>query len=267
MLRFLTEASAPEVPGVVIMLIILLAFLYIATIFAAMGAAAVAYIFQSLGMHKIASRRGINNPWLAWVPFGNLWIMGSISDQYQYVKKGKITNRRKILLGYCIAYFAIVMTYSLLVGIAAGMASVTGTVSPIVGVMTIFFYLLMIAVAIIMFVFEYIALYDLYVSAVPERATKYLLLSIFINITMPIFIFKCRDKDGGMPPRKDAAKPAEISAPETLAEETPVTEEGFATPEEFEEDSAEEPEGEPEEVFEEDFAESEEESETTEPTE
>lgn len=39
---------------------------------------AVTYILQSLGLYTVAKRRGINNPWLAWLPIGNVWILGSI---------------------------------------------------------------------------------------------------------------------------------------------------------------------------------------------
>ena len=59
----------------------------------------VMYVFQSIGLYTIAKRRGIANPGLAWVPVAYSWILGSVSDQYQYVVRGKVCNRRKILLG------------------------------------------------------------------------------------------------------------------------------------------------------------------------
>ena len=65
----------------------------------------VMYVFQSIGLYTIAKRRGIANPGLAWVPVAYSWILGSVSDQYQYVVRGKVCNRRKILLGLAIAGF------------------------------------------------------------------------------------------------------------------------------------------------------------------
>ena len=56
------------------------------------------YIFQGLTLSTVARRRGINNPWLAWVPVGNVWMLGCISDQYRYVAKGQVKNRRKTML-------------------------------------------------------------------------------------------------------------------------------------------------------------------------
>ena len=56
------------------------------------------YVFGSLGLYTLASRRGIRNPWLAWIPVVNVWIIGSLSDQYRYVVKGEEKNKRKTLL-------------------------------------------------------------------------------------------------------------------------------------------------------------------------
>ena len=87
------------------------------------GISIAAYVLQSLGYYTIAQRRGIKHPWMAWVPLLNLWILGSISDQYRYVARGQIRNRRKVLLGVaigmavcCVALFAayIVMMFNML---------------------------------------------------------------------------------------------------------------------------------------------------------
>ena len=69
---------------------------------------------------------------------------------------------------------------------------------------------LAIAVAVI----QYMALYDLYQSCEPKNSVLYLVLSIFFNITLPIFVFLCRNKDEGMPPRK--TDPEFISQPEEI---------------------------------------------------
>ena len=56
------------------------------------------YVLQALSLYSIANRRGIRRPWLSWIPVGSTWILGCISDQYQYVVKGKVRNKRKALL-------------------------------------------------------------------------------------------------------------------------------------------------------------------------
>ena len=56
------------------------------------------YVLTSMALYSLASRRGIGKAWLSWVPILNVWIVGSLSDQYRYVVKGQCKSKRKILL-------------------------------------------------------------------------------------------------------------------------------------------------------------------------
>lgn len=42
------------------------------------------YIPFSLGLYRMALKCGIDNPWLAWVPFGNLYVMGLIIRELKF---------------------------------------------------------------------------------------------------------------------------------------------------------------------------------------
>ena len=42
-----------------------------------------AYILTAIAIYTVSRRRGLRNPWLAWVPVANVWLLGSLSDQYQ----------------------------------------------------------------------------------------------------------------------------------------------------------------------------------------
>lgn len=193
------------------------------------------YVLQSLGYYTIAKRRGIHNPWLAWLPIGNMWILGSISDQYQYVAKGKIRNRRKVLMGLMIAIFALMIPAfagygALIAGIISEYSYAGADLMAGAGAMVaVLAYLAMMVIGIVATVFQYIALYDLYASCEPNNAVMYVVLSIFINVTMPFFVFSCRKKDFGMPPRnpQPAPQPTVIEAaaePAAQPEETPSEE-------------------------------------------
>ena len=191
---------------------------------------AAAYIFMSLGLYKMAKSRWIRKPWLAWLPLGNLWILGSISDQYQYVAKGEIKNRRKTLLWLGIAAFVFMMALEGLTFFAALM-QIKLSVESLRGIVVSFGMLglsVLLAIAAVWLTVEiFISLYDLYVSCDPENATMFLVLSIVFSITMPFFVFACRNKERGMPPRKteQAAEPdvpATESALEMPQEETPA---------------------------------------------
>ena len=175
-----------------------------------------AYVLSALSLYTIATRRGIKNPWLSWIPVVNCWIVGSLSDQYRYVVKGQVKNKRKTLLilniisavvalalviaGLVMAvqtatsFFGMSMTGSWrpeFLDTAMGMvAAALAMAVPILG--------LQIAIKVVRFM----ALYDIYTSCSPQNNVVYLVLSIIIGITEPLFLFLCRDKDEGMPPRK-----------------------------------------------------------------
>jgi len=158
------------------------------------------YVLQSVGLYSIAKRRGIHNPWLAWLPIGNVWIQGCISDQYQYVAKGKKTGRRKILLGLSLAAVALAGIYGVLqIGsaVAISMGEGVATGATFAGAMLV--WLVTMLLAVISMVFQYITMYDLYCSCDPDSSVVYLVLSILINFCTPILYFICRNKDLGMP--------------------------------------------------------------------
>lgn len=174
-----------------------------------LGFCILSYILQSLGMYTIAKRRQIRNPWLAWLPVGNMWILGSISDQYQYVAKGRVRNRRKVLLGTMIAVFALMFLFYGLYFVTWFSAMMDSEAAAVSGLLMIFFAIPMMIVAIVAAVFQYIALHDLFASCEPNNAVVFLVLSILINVTLPFFVFACRKKDLGMPPKKTEI-PAQI---------------------------------------------------------
>lgn len=217
-----------------------------------LAVAVVVYIFQSLALYSIAKRRMIKNPWLAWLPIGSEWIMGSISDQYQYVAKGKIRNRRKILLGLSIAtmalstFYEILNTLEMFQLLGDGLSVGAGALA----VVMLFVALGMLGVSIAMSVYYYIAMYDLYRSCDPSNGVLYLLLSIFLGITTPFILFACRKLDRGMPPRKEEAPALPQETAEVVAEcaaEPVAAEEPPVTPEEIEPAQASAEETQPEE--------------------
>ena len=171
-----------------------------------------AYVLRALGLYTIAKRRGINHPWMGWVPVLDLWVLGCISDQYQYVVKGKDKNKRKWLLGLNIALAVVYIVFFVFCGIAVA-GVVTGTtgglqeeqlltalMGPAAGLAICLIPLVIIAIACT--VIRYVAFYDLYTSCNPQNNVLFLVLSIFFSVTEPFFVFFIRNKDEGMPPRR-----------------------------------------------------------------
>lgn len=176
----------------------------------------VSYVFCGLSLYTIARRRCIKKPWLAWVPVVNVWILGSISDQYRYVVKGEVKNKRKVLLIVnllkcslsLVVYAQVVAT---VIGVANRMLHGAGDDALMPMLLSglgkgMLLSIPSLIVSIVGLVFEIMALYDVYTSCEPENNVLYLILSIVpgvSQITKPLFLFLCREQDRGMPPRRD----------------------------------------------------------------
>ena len=161
------------------------------------------YILTALAIYTISRRRGLNKPWLAWIPVVNCWLLGSLSDQYQYVVKGENKSKRKWLIALNILKAALWLLLIILAVFAAGMLIFNDSAEIIGLLVALLGLLLPFAVVTIAFcVIRYMALYDVYRSLDPGNAVLYLVLSILFSPTEPFFLFFNREKDLGMPPRK-----------------------------------------------------------------
>ena len=160
----------------------------------------VGWILRSMSLYSIAKRRGIRNPWLAWIPVGSNWILGSVADQYQHLVRGKITSRRKIMLIlgavsavlYTVVYgFSFAQIFAAMGALSeeqAATAALSGALPSMLGSV----------VGIVTLVFYHICNYDLYRSCRPNGATAFLVLGIIFPVCEPFFYLACRKKDLGM---------------------------------------------------------------------
>jgi len=162
-----------------------------------------AYILTALTIYTVSRRRGLKNPWLAWVPVANCWLLGSLSDQYQYVVKGQTKSKRKWLIVLNILKTVLWLLLIVLAITAAGLL-ILDDAREMIGLLVALLGLLLPfgAVTIAFCVIRYMALYDVYRSLDPANSVLYLVLSILFSPTEPFFLFFNRDKDLGMPPRK-----------------------------------------------------------------
>lgn len=168
----------------------------------------VGYVITASALFTIAQRRGIAKPWMAWVPVGQLWLLGAISDHYQLVSKYNTSNNRKTLLWLQIVMLVLLVLALLLASDAMIQAQrVDNTASSYIDVWEhlvldlkglVVVGLLMFVAAVLTAGFEYVALFDLYRSCDPDNSVLYLVLSIFFGIAMPIFLLVVCDKDDGL---------------------------------------------------------------------
>ena len=198
--------------------------------FTTSGLGVIVYVLQALALYTIAKRRGIKKPWMAWIPLVNVWILGSISDQYQYVVKRQVKNKRKVLLGLNIAMAALIVLLIvaiiwlivalIMTGVSLELFSdgnmpgsnldavALDALADEIGVLLLICLLALplLVLSIMQTVYFYIAMYDVFCSCEPKNSTLYLVLSIVGNVVVEgaycIFLMLCKDKDLGMPPRK-----------------------------------------------------------------
>lgn len=171
-----------------------------------------AWVMTSMSLYAMAKRRGIGGAWLSWVPVLNLWVWGSLSDQYRYVVKGQYKSKRKALL--ILKILQMVMSLAvivLLVFLAVEVAdsSVFGMnedawldMLAVPALIALGLTLPMAGIGIALLVIRYMALYDVYASMDPGNSVLFLVLSIFFSVTEPFFLVFNRHKDEGMPPRR-----------------------------------------------------------------
>lgn len=167
------------------------------------------YILQALGLYRIAKRRGIYHSWLAWIPCGRYWLLGSISDHYQLVVRGKQRYCRVFLLLLSIlvalaGFLVLVFTWALplqFMNIVYSESMRAFLHMPLIknNLLPITKGLIVCLLALRLF-----PLYRLYQSAFPRRRILLLILSILVPFSPAIIIFAIQKHDKGMPPRQYA---------------------------------------------------------------
>lgn len=158
------------------------------------------YILQSLSLHTLARRRGIASPWLAWLPYGNYWIIGSIARDYD--KQNKIQRRwDKTLLTLSIVFTASYFIFYLafIIGVIVATLNIDTTVmlEETYVTLIIAFLLAMIPIIIVataLQIITYICFFKIFESTVPEKALKYFLISLLVPLAQPICLFLCRNR-------------------------------------------------------------------------
>lgn len=204
------------------------------------GLAIATYVLRSLGVYTIAKRRSIKNPWFAWIPVVDHYLLGCISDQYQYVAKNRVRNKRKVLLGLSIAMAVLGIVFfgayiALIVRVVTGLingASEYVMMEKMMGSLVAVSALSipMMILSIVTAVFRYIAMYDLYTSCDPRNSAVYLALGIIFHVTEPFFIFFNRKREEGMPPRKTEAAAQPVAVEAAAEQQVPVEPDDFEIP-------------------------------------
>lgn len=150
------------------------------------------YVLQAIGLYKTARRRGIYHAWLAWIPVGSQWVLGAISDQFQYLCRGKKKAKRHLLVWLQILYVALTFCF--------GFFGTYFLLQPGYGMLWSMLYGLLLGFGVLYMVFQALAYFDYFHSARPKRAVCHLVLGLLLPCCMACFVYADRKYDESMPP-------------------------------------------------------------------
>ncbi|MEQ8174162.1 MAG: hypothetical protein ABRQ26_03750 [Syntrophomonadaceae bacterium] len=119
------------------------------------------YVLKSIGLMTLATNKGIENAWLAWIPIADLYIMGSIVEEMD-------------LFGYRLTNLGMWLPVACIGGMVLGMIPILG-------------FLVSLALMVFMIMFTY-NLFKMYT----ESAVLYTVLSLLLGL-FSIFIFIIRN--------------------------------------------------------------------------
>ena len=74
------------------------------------------YIISSIALFRLARKRGIPAPWLAWIPVVNTWTFGSVVDNFE-LEKGSKRKFRVILLTLALVISALAILAVIVVSV------------------------------------------------------------------------------------------------------------------------------------------------------
>lgn len=181
--------------GIIVALVLLVLYLII------LGLGIACYVMNAVALQTLGKRRMMQYPWMAWLPFASLYLLGSLVDDYDerngIKRKWKITL---LVLGI-VAVGVLVVAYF---GLIAWVMTITifgveyPTVDPsavLSGLAVIYIFLIVaMSVAMTQAFCKAICIYKIFESTVPEKAVKYLLLTLLVPMAQSICLMRCRNK-------------------------------------------------------------------------
>lgn len=131
-------------------------------------------VLCSFGCYKIAIRRGINNAWLSFLPFGQQFILGSIADSiYNYKEKQ--------------GYFRFIFTGLLMLPLISLFIPDNDDIHAFFSLLLILFYSIYMLV-------NKVILFIIYKDYSPKNAWIFLISSIFIGPILDYIFLLCIKK-------------------------------------------------------------------------
>ncbi len=186
---------------------IILAMVLVVFYFMALAVAVANYIMTSLSWYTIAKQRRVSMAWLAWIPFFNNWVIGGIADKYDEKNGIKRTWRVALIVLSMLVLIMLIIMFVALCKFIIGFGNyeiyyqyygyeytemlIYEMISWIITM-----YVALFGVAFLsspLYICQSICSYKIYESTVPEKALKYMLLSLMVPLANGICLIKCKN--------------------------------------------------------------------------
>ena len=184
-----------ENTSIAVALLIGLVLFYIVII----GLAIAEYVLAALGLYRVAARRQVSSPIMAWFPVVNDLLLGKIIEQYDESNGHKrkwsnvllILNLITISCGvvFFVGYF--IFIFSVFMNVASMDMNAELFTFPVVGFILLMIAIILLSLASVAYtVCKYVAIYKLIESAEPVKTIKHFLLSMMVPLAYGIILLK-----------------------------------------------------------------------------
>jgi len=204
------------------------AIIYLIVCFFSMIYGAFAYIGVSLGGFRMGRKAWMTNPWMFWIPGGNIYALGNLADTSCSLREYKSTNYRKKLLTWFLVSMGAAFVWCISLAVVAVMATLSEQVNqgglvttPEQGaealVVPVLIFLLLtnvfLALYTVYMVFYYIALHKIYKLYAPSGAAGLTVLSILVSVAVPVIFLVLSGRSPAVAVKSGNTPPADPASP------------------------------------------------------
>ena len=172
------------------------------------GLAIASYVLSAISLMTISKRRGLDKVWLSWIPVLNGVMVGKIADDYMEKKTGEKTQFAKRLFilaiiticsGLIIGIVALLAGGSIAISAATRGGDPSAVVSGISIATVVIADIALACIAVVYYVFYYMAIFKVYRSCKPATSVPFLIISIVVTrLAEGLFLFLDRKYDDGL---------------------------------------------------------------------
>ncbi len=158
------------------------------------------YIIRALALYRLASRRGVSSPILAWIPVADAFLIGKLTEEVEARRTGHSKSWAKTTLitsiigsgGFGLTYVLLVVMI-VVIGISEANFEAASIGIMMVFIVTYIFLMVSAMLAYAAYILRSICEFKLFEDVLPEKALLYTVLSVAVPFAEPILLFKIKE--------------------------------------------------------------------------